>query len=112
MEEKSTTVEFECPVCTLLMAQPCSFQCSHTFCIQCAFQMKEHMDWLKCPLCRYKIDKEFEIDKKLQTKIKELDPKKYEARLKQLEEQKKLEADQLKIELVFGNKYRNLTTLA
>ncbi|KAK9687805.1 hypothetical protein K7432_014646 [Basidiobolus ranarum] len=45
--------ELECQVCYMLLLEPITTQCGHTFCKECLLRSADHSD--KCPICRHKL---------------------------------------------------------
>ena len=58
-EEQSIMEELKCGVCTNLYRKPAFFECGHTFCLRCHYNIDRNTERktfecpsFKCPLCR------------------------------------------------------------
>ena len=56
--ESLEPVNNECPVCLVIMAEPCTFPCNHSVCIQCVNHMM--LSQHKCPMCRADLPKTYD----------------------------------------------------
>ena len=70
LEVPPTTVQVECPVCKLILKEPCQISCcGYGFCQSCIFKVKNRSK--PCPCCNMK-DFNYFLDKRLKRLLNEL----------------------------------------
>lgn len=83
--------DFECPLCQILIWEPVTTSCGHTFCKTCIIRALDHSN--KCPMCRtiLHISPEIGVNIMLQTVIEKAWPEQCEERRLEQEQQKDVE---------------------
>ena len=101
--ETGDEIETDWAICYLLMVEPITLPCAHSFCFNCIVKMLETA-LTECSLCRGGLNEDFmpRIDKEKQKKIRALKPE----RFNELEKiQKRIGSCEDLIQIEFGNRH-------
>lgn len=81
IEQMHIEIDEDCAVCMMLMVEPTSLPCKHTFCQSCAMASLS-FTW-ECPMCRYLPPKlfKFPVNEEVKAELRaKADPEVWEAR--------------------------------